>query len=269
MSDRDPALLVSFVYLDSFLRTRHLYAYRDWALDSGAFSAQNSGTPIDLATYTEKCRALLASDPALVEVFALDVIGDADASRRNCAAMWEAGIPAIPCYHYGEPEAALLALREFPKIALGGTVGVPAREKLRWQQQCFARVWPKQIHGFGCGSAATLLALPFHSVDATNWEVGPCKFGNWRQFGKMSVRGSEQNLRGEIEYYLDVEARARARWRREMASLDTAGPIVRLAADFGAANGRRIAETLAPTVRLACSYGQAERNGTLMRRETP
>lgn len=252
-----PGLLVSFVYLAPFQANRHRYHFRDWVMDSGAFSAKNSGLTITLEDYIDKCRELLATDPLLTEVYALDVIGDHVASRRNCEAMWEAGIPAIPCYHHGEPEAVLLNLAaQYPKIALGGAVGLRSAYKLQWAQQCFARVWPKRIHGFGFGSAVHILGVPFHSVDATNWESGPCLFGNWKRYGKMSVRGSSQNLRGEVEDLLTLERRARVRWRKQMAELAAPeSPSVRLAvvrARDDAADDRRMGTAFGdPTVRLA------------------
>ena len=64
------------------------------------------------------------------------------------------------------------------------------------------------------------MALPWDSVDATNWESGPCMFGRWNSFGALSVRGSKQNLRAEIEYYLRVEQKARRRWRKTMRQLN-------------------------------------------------
>jgi hypothetical protein len=219
--------------MEPFLRNRHRYHYRDWALDSGAFSAHNSGTVIGLRAYTDACKKLLAGDPTLTEVFSLDVIGDWRASLKNTEAMWADGVPAVPTYHVGEPESVLLGMaKDYPKIALGGAVGY--RDKDRWAAQCFARVWPKPVHGLGFGSEKSLMALPWHSVDATNWEIGPCKFGRWQSYGQMSVRGSKQNLRAEVEWYLALERRARVRWKREMAklaSLVTApGPTVRLSA---------------------------------------
>lgn len=229
-----PALLVSYVFLKPFLERQAAYVYRDWVLDSGAFSAYMSGTVIDLTAYIETCRELLATDPTLTEVYALDVIGDWRGTVRNTEAMWAAGVPAIPAFHGGEPWDVLVALaRDYPKVALGGVAYAKVGLKLAWARQCFARVWPKRLHGFGFGGARAILALPFHSVDATNWEIGPCKFGNWRSFGggNLSVRGSRQNLRSEVEWYLDLERRARERWRKEMAELEAAtdGPVVRLA----------------------------------------
>ena len=230
-----PALLVSFYYLNPFVRQRDKYAFRDWSMDSGAFSAHNSGKAIDPKEYTETCRHLLATDPMLTEVFALDVIGDHRASLRNCEKMWEDGIEAIPCFHRGEPWDALLHIaKNYPKIALGGVVGLHAKKKMEWVGQCFARVWPKRIHGFGMGARDMVLGFPFESVDATNWELGPCAFGRWNKFGNMSVRGGEQNLRVEVDYYLELERLARARWRKEMAQLKAIGPVVRLAHANGA-----------------------------------
>ena len=232
--DRAPALLVSYVYLEPFLKNQSRYCYRDWVLDSGAFSAHNSGKEIRLQDYIDKAKQLRDSDPTLSEVFALDVIGDWRASIRNTEEMWRQGIEAIPCWHAGEPEDVLRGIaRDYPKIALGGVAKTRAAAKKKIAEQVFARVWPKKIHGFGFGSEDMVLAFPWHSVDATNWEMGPCAFGRWNAFGKMSVRGSKQNLRAEIEYYLDVERRARIKWRKQMAELEASEkPDIRLAAQM-------------------------------------
>jgi len=231
-----PALLVSYVYLKPFLVNRHKYHYRDWVMDSGAFSAHASGKRIDLSAYIDTCLRLKAEDPTLSEVYSLDVIGDWRASLENCETMWARGVSAIPCYHVGEPDAVLKGMaKDYPKIALGGCVGFKAKDK--FAAQCFARVWPKRIHGFGFGTEASIMALPWHSVDATNWELGPCKFGRWQSYGQMSVRGSKQNLRSEVEWYLALERRAQHKWRARMTDLDAAttpaGPTVRLAVANG------------------------------------
>jgi hypothetical protein len=225
-----PALLVSYFYLEPFLKHQARYVYRDWALDSGAFSAHNSGATIDLAAYIDTCHRLLATDPTLTEVFTLDVIGDWRASLKNAEAMWKAGLAAIPCYHHGEPVEALIEVaRSADKIALGGAVGLKGDYKIKWAAQCFARVWPKKIHGFGYGAEKQVMALPWHSVDATNWELGPCKFGRWNAHGQMSVRGSSQNLRSEVEFFLRLEQKARVKWAAQMKQLNGGGPTIRLA----------------------------------------
>jgi hypothetical protein len=252
---RLPALLVSYAYLQPFLRNRHRYKFRDWTMDSGAFTAANSGKVVNLSEYITCCQHLMETDPLLVEIFALDVIGDPKASATNCAAMWKAGIPAIPCYHYGEPERVLLDLAAtYPKIAIGGVAYKRGASKVKWAEQVFARVWPKRIHGFAFASEQAIMALPWHSVDASSWEIGACGFGNWKQFGRLTIRGSNQDLRGEVGMYLDIEERARVRWATQMKELrDTkAAPSVRLAYMSGKARERAIGmDDGAPNVRLA------------------
>ena len=109
-TEMNPALLVSYVYLKPFLANKHKYVFRDWVMDSGGFSAWKSGTEINLQEYIDTCLHLLETDDKLTEVFALDVIGDWEASLRNTEEMWRQGVPAIPAYHPGEPEAALLEM---------------------------------------------------------------------------------------------------------------------------------------------------------------
>jgi hypothetical protein len=215
-----PALLISYVYLKPFLKKQSDYVYRNWALDSGAFSAHNKGSVINLQDYIDTAKELLAKDSTLVEVFSLDVIGDWKASLRNTEKMWRQGVPAIPCYHHGEPWNVLKGMaKDYPKIALGG-VAMKFGIKNKFAEQCFARVWPKRMHGFGYGSEKSIMALPWDSVDATNWEVGPCKYGRWNQFGQMTVKGSRQNLQGEVEYYLKLEKRARAKFGKLLGHID-------------------------------------------------
>jgi len=218
--DMKPALLVSFVYLQPFLEKQSKCQYRDWVLDSGAFSAHNSGKEIKLQDYIDCCKRLMDSDQTLTEVYSLDVIGDWKASLKNTEEMWRQGVPAIPCYHYGEPWDVLKGMaKDYPKIALGG-VAMKWAVKNKFAEQCFARVWPKRIHGFGYGSEKSIMALPWDSVDATNWEIGPCKYGQWRSFGKMSIRGSKQNLRAEVEYYLKLERKARNKFGAALSKLE-------------------------------------------------
>ena len=219
-SNIKPALLISYVYLKPFLKKQSDYVYRNWALDSGAFSAHNKGSVINLQDYIDTAKELLAKDSTLVEVFSLDVIGDWKASLRNTEEMWRQGVPAIPCYHHGEPWDVLKGMaKDYPKIALGG-VAMKHGIKNKFAEQCFARVWPKRMHGFGYGSEKSIMAFPWDSVDATNWEVGPCKYGRWNQFGQMTVKGSRQNLQGEIEHYLKLEKRARAKFGKLLSDID-------------------------------------------------
>jgi hypothetical protein len=85
-----------------------------------------------------------------------------------------------------------------------------------------------------------LMTFPFHSSDAADWEVKPCQFGTWRSFGKpgstayLNNRGSKQNLRCEVEWYLELERRLQVKWKKEMDVLEAQTPLtVRLVAGGG------------------------------------
>lgn len=287
--DQAPGLLVSYYYIEPFLANRERYRYRDWVMDSGAFSAHNSGVHIDLQKYIDKCLELQSTDKTLTEIFSLDVIPAdhkpetvqhaAEQSLKNCEEMWRQGVPAIPTFHRGEQEEFLYEMaKKYPKIAIGGVALLRGDQKRLFCEQVFARVWPKKIHGLGMSSEELVYGLPFHSVDATNWELAPCAFGNWQKFGSMSVRGSNQDLRSQVKFYLDMEAKARVRWAKEMKELETlapspaklGAPTVRLAVDAGAAGGKHAEIAFAPTVRLAVEphSGRAENNFTGMEKLT-
>jgi hypothetical protein len=223
-----PALLVSYFYWEGFARYRPRYAFRDYALDSGAYSAHTSGAEIDLDQYIAFCQGQLASDPQCTEVFALDVIDSWRQSERNTERMWKAGVPAIPVYHFGEPERLLTQMASaYPKIALGGMVGQHAVPKLEWLEWCFAKVWPKKIHGLGVSGENILQRLPFHSVDATNWIVGPAGFGSYKSMAKptKAPRGKGINLRAEVQWWLALERKLAQRWRKPLALLDALPPV--------------------------------------------
>jgi hypothetical protein len=219
MHDRDvqPAVLMGYPYADTWKKHRARFKVRSWALDSGAVTAANSGEPIDLAEYTAFAADMKQSDPTLEDVFALDVVGDWRASARNAEWMWKHGVEAIPCWHAGEPEDVLVGLaRDYPKIAMGGSWKMRGPARIRLVEQVFARIWPKRIHGFGMSEESLLMKFPFHSVDASSWQLGPMKFRQFKGFGKANLRVPCKtiDLRGEVDHYLALEARARAQWAR-------------------------------------------------------
>lgn len=224
---RPPALLISYAYLRDFLKHQKDFYYRDWVMDSGAFTAWRTGLAVDLQEYIDCCHRLLEKDKTLVEVYGLDVIHDPEGTTRNIEEMWRQGIKAIPTYHIGSPEEVLIEYaKKYPKIAVGGVALARGKKKEAFAEQVFARVWPKRIHGFAAASEEMVLKFPWDSVDAASWEIGPCGFGNWRAFGgRMSIRGSDQNLRAQVEYFLDLEEKATARWAPTWAKAEKEGGL--------------------------------------------
>ena len=221
--DGAPAILVAFPQLQEFLRRDRLEVrVRSYCVDSGAFSVWNTGATVDLEAYVRVCQHLLSTDELLEEVFALDDIASWRTTVRNTERMWAAGVPAIPTFHIGEPEEVLVGLsRDYPKVGIGGIARLRGTSRQRFAEQVFARVWPKRLHGFGVSTRDMLLSLPWHSTDATSWETGPGAFGRWRSFGgrRLSVRGSQQDLRREVQWYLDLERLAQHRWAKELSEV--------------------------------------------------
>lgn len=199
---------------------------RSWALDSGAFTAHNSGVAISLSDYIATARDLQRSDPLLEDVFALDVIGDFKASMANAEKMNAAGVDAIPTFHYGGNYSDLRAISgDYPKIALGGMAAKLSRnhgqrlsktQKFAFIARCFEVVWPKRIHLFGCTDENLLFSFPAESADSTSWHLQPSRYGLWKQHGRLrGVRGSSvrSGIKGQIEYCLQVEAQVQSKWR--------------------------------------------------------
>jgi hypothetical protein len=219
-----PPLLVSFFYLrhvDPIFKDIH---YRDWVMDSGAFSAATTRKVIDINEYIDCCLKRKEEDPSLKEVFSLDVIGDHEASLKNWQKMEDAGVRAIPTFHYGTDINAIKDMPKTEKIALGGMVGQNKKEKIKFAEQCFARTWPKKIHGFGVTSEAILSRVPFHSVDASSWSYSPGRFGRWRSMpGFVSERSTSKNLKKEVQWYISLEKKMKNLWKKELNRLEKKG----------------------------------------------
>lgn len=174
-----PALLVSYYYLDGFLNKQSEYHYRDWMMDSGAYSAYNSGAVIDLNQYIEACHKLLEVDKTLKEIIALDVIGSGAGSLKNAQVMKAAGLDVIPVFHIGEDWQILKEYcKDYNKVGLSCRFGEPMKKSIQFYDQCFARGWPKKFHSFGWIDEVIMMKYPFHSGDSSSWEVGPCLTGD-------------------------------------------------------------------------------------------
>lgn len=159
----------------------------EYFLDSGAFSAETQGTPIDLDAYIQFIQRW---QKHFTVVAALDVIRDADASMRNLLIMEDAGVSVIPAYHFGSKYSALEDLMErgYDYIGLGGMVGQPWDKVRPWIDQCFARAerFRKKtgkdvgFHGFGQTRHEAVRRYPWRSVDSSSW-------GNIYRFGRVSL----------------------------------------------------------------------------------
>jgi hypothetical protein len=175
-------LLVSYHYYAKYDLTR--FRHCRVIGDSGAFSAASQGATIttaELAGWAKQWRNVLTW------VAALDVIGDAEGTRRNWHDMVDThGVHGVPTIHFGCDPALMdyYAERGVDFLGLGGMVGKPIPKQMRWLVACFryARDHHPQMrfHGWGV-TAETLLQLPFYSVDSSGWSSS-------YRYGRLTLR---------------------------------------------------------------------------------
>lgn len=143
-------------------------------LDSGAFSSFTQGVDVDIDKYIDYC----IENQDFIEVASvLDAIGSAEDTWRNQKYIESRGVQVLPCFHYGEPEAALeYYVQNYEYITIGGMVPISTPQLRVWLD----RIWgahltnpdgtPKlKVHGFGLTSVPLMSRYPWYSVDSSSW----------------------------------------------------------------------------------------------------
>ena len=148
----------------------------DIFIDSGGFSADTLGTPINIDDY---CKFL--HDTKAKNYVVLDKIGDASVTYKNLQYMRKKGLNPFPVFHTGESEDWLLKFLETSdKIALGGMVGASPQVLISWLDKVWKvilNVKPQMIvHGFGITSPEVMDRYPWFSCDSSSFKSGK-RFG--------------------------------------------------------------------------------------------
>lgn len=156
-------------------------------IDSGAFSAHNSGTVIDRAEYAQFLRRWWGCwDHAIT----LDAIGDPATTRVNTRWLHEQGLPVMPVFTPGDTLPDFDAMvRDHGYVCVGGLVGLPPRTqraRVRMLQQRAQRAGGG-IHALGIGSLALLRASRPFSADASSVESA-FRFGSIVYYDGRTVR---------------------------------------------------------------------------------
>jgi hypothetical protein len=198
--------------------------------DSGAFSALHQGAEITTAQLSAWAKKW---SHRLCWVAALDVIGDADATRRNWHEMVELhGVPGVPTIHFGSDPALMdyYAERGVDFIGLGGMVGRAAPKQMRWLVQVFKYAREHhpamRFHGWGL-THAKALQLPFFSVDSSGW-------GGGYRYGRLTLRDPNSatvhslDLNGRETYSPAVARLLRDHYGVNPSEVATSGPHNRL-----------------------------------------
>lgn len=141
--------------------------------DSGAFSAFNTGTPIDLGAFADWTKRWQGS---LAWVASLDVIGNADGTWKNYRTLRDRyELDVIPTVHYGADPTVLdrYAADGVDFVGLGGMVGRKGQPKhlFRWCLAIFRYQRDNhpamRFHGWGVTHPILLNSLPWYSVDSS------------------------------------------------------------------------------------------------------
>lgn len=180
-------LLCSFHYYkkDEELIKKLIAEGCDLFIDSGAFSAANAGSKIDIDEYS---RFILKTG---VKFYAgLDVIGDAVGTKSNQRYMESKySLKPIPTFHMGEPlEFALEMANEYEYMAVGGMVfseGIEGWLDNLWNQLLKVNKDIK-CHGFGLTNSKLIEKYPWESVDSSSFKSG-------KRFGRIILYNAARN----------------------------------------------------------------------------
>lgn len=139
----------------------------DLLLDSGAFTAWNAGKPVHLDAYCEFIETLPIKP---WRYFALDVIGDADATMRNYKTMLERGFTPIPVF---TPSQKFEDIEEYYKttdmIGCGGLTTKFGAESIRYLRKVMAATKGRKIHLLGYTKPDYIKYFRPTTCDSSSW----------------------------------------------------------------------------------------------------
>ena len=155
---------------------------------------------------------------------ALDVIGDAEASKQNWLYMRGKGVESLPTYHQSEPiEYLHYYARQLDYIAVGGLVGTRGDKLDRFLGGVFYELreyWPIRVHAFGVTNMRLLAKYPFYSADSTSW-ASMGRFATSRVHRtklatvKAKTRHYLENGVAEVDWMLAKEQELTRAWQRK------------------------------------------------------
>jgi hypothetical protein len=155
-------------------------------LDSGAWSAHNNGKNISIIDYM---KFIDENKHLITSYVALDVIGDAELTKRYYDIMLYKGYDPIPVFHAGADSSYLKyyveSIEPNTVIALGGTAAERSKERVRNWVQRVQKLYPNQkFHLLGSSSKKITDYCDLYSVDSSTWIM-------------MAVNGFPKEIKGK------------------------------------------------------------------------
>ena len=175
-------------------------------LDSGAFSAWKNGFEIELEEYIQYIR-----ECGIGKYMSLDVVGDIEKTNYNFYKMVDSGLYPIPVFHMGDDWVHLEKLcKEFPYIAIGGTVGRHEKVRRNFFGELFERFPNHKFHGLGVSSNKLISEFPFFTVDGASWVYGRTFYmlvdeNGWKKVPKEEALPPYERLVPNIQFFIKRE----------------------------------------------------------------
>lgn len=203
-----PRILISYHYFKDVDIGERFEAWfgdkmPDVFVDSGAFTVWTKGATIRVEDYVEWIKRW---QPLITTYANLDVINDADGTRRNQLKMEDMGLTPLPVYHIREGLDILdWYLERYAYIGLGGGVGIPSGVQSKCYARAFKQAGDKAVfHGFGQTGWQKLVAFPWYSVDSTSWMQG-FRYGNVPVFDYRKGKFVRIRLRDAGDVYANAD----------------------------------------------------------------
>lgn len=169
---KPPNLLLSYYYFKhkSMKEVIESLGYRpNIMLDSGAYSAFNSGKEINIHQYMEYIRE---NEEYLEKYISCDIMKNAEGTFDRFVYMQEQGFKPVPVFHYGTDETWLDKYYEMGErfVALGSTVPEPRKRLIRmWINELVVKYHNLNFHVLGTSRRDIIDYCDVLSCDSTGW----------------------------------------------------------------------------------------------------
>ena len=187
-------VLFSYAYLrsnpklESALLKLSEEGYINLLIDSGAFTAFKSGSPIDFSAYKEACKSY---DKRCWQYVTVDVIGNKEQTQENFNKLVQAGLIPMPVLTIDDD---IHTAKDY--VNVNPHIGVPGgvMTKGDWIRQRFQQVHKitqgkARIHGLGYVKFPDMYQLPLSTVDSSTWSGG-------QRFGRIQYFDQRKGIQG-------------------------------------------------------------------------
>lgn len=183
-------------------QTRIIPKYKDFLLDSGAFTFLNSkkGSKVDFEKYADAYADFIKNNK-IHKYFELDIdsiIGLRETERLRSRIEKRSGVPCIPVWHKNRGKEYFVSMcKEYEYVAVGGIVTREIPKDLYQRMMPWfiatAHKHNTKIHGLGFTNTDMLRKLCFDSVDSSTWTCGR-RYGEaaWFYNGQILRRKNKQ-----------------------------------------------------------------------------